>query len=58
MQIWLAAQGIRITRDGPVMSAIARTNGAAANTRALRTITPGGTVDTLKTEAFRLLSST
>ena len=36
----------------------ARTNGAAANTRALRTITPGGTVDTLKTEAFRLLSST
>ncbi len=35
----------------------AATTGAAANTRALRTITPGSTVETLKVEAFRLLQT-
>ena len=36
----------------------ARTSRAAADTRALRTVTPGSGVDTLKVDAFRLLQTT
>jgi phage/plasmid-like protein (TIGR03299 family) len=36
----------------------ARTTRAATDTRALRTVTPGSTVETLKIEAFRLLQTT
>lgn len=36
----------------------ARTTRAAADTRALRTVTPGSGVDTLKVDAFRLLQTT
>lgn len=35
----------------------ARTSGAAADTRALRSVTPGSSVETLKVEAFRLLQA-
>ncbi|MGD9620591.1 MAG: DUF932 domain-containing protein [Mycolicibacterium sp.] len=35
----------------------ARTAGAAAATRALRTVTPGSNVETLKVEAFRMLQA-
>lgn len=35
----------------------ARTSRAAADTRALRAITPGGTVETMKIEAFRILQT-
>jgi phage/plasmid-like protein (TIGR03299 family) len=36
----------------------ARTTRAAADTRALRTVTPGSSVETLKVDAFRMLQST
>ena len=36
----------------------ARTSRAAADTRALRAVTPGSGVETLKLDAFRLLQTT
>jgi hypothetical protein len=35
----------------------ARTSRAAAETRALRTVTPGSSVETLKVDAFRQLQT-